>query len=249
MTRGRHFVIHLFGCGSAALRYYQPKSNRVALFESSASRISTNQRSKKLLPGIEQSLVYVNPQRARSNLWMLQDSDLTRVNNDEWFGTIQDGLRDTMIHEATHQVAFNTGLHSRIGDNPHWVVEGLATVFEAPGVRQRNTTGKRSPMSRINRGRFVRFQNYSQRRREAKSLESFIAGDKLYRRSKLDFYSQAWALSFYLLETRSSQYAGYLKISQLATRSSRISRRSVSPISGPPSATTSTHWRRASCDT
>ena len=149
-------------------------------------------------------------------MWMPQNSEPTGFGRDRWFGTIQAGLRDTMIHEATHQAAFNTGLHSRIGDNPHWVVEGLATVFEAPGIRQRNTTGKASRMSRINRGRFVRFRNYMQHRRAAESLKSFIAGDTLYRRSKLDFYGQAWALSFYLLETRSSRYAGYLK--QIAAR-------------------------------
>ncbi len=41
---------------------------------------------------------------------------------------------ETVIHEATHQMAFNTGVHSRYCPPPTWVVEGLATVFEAPGV-------------------------------------------------------------------------------------------------------------------
>src|SRR5688572_6704945 len=43
---------------------------------------------------------------------------------------------DTIIHEAAHQSAFNTGVHTRFGDSPRWVVEGLGTMFEAPGVWQ-----------------------------------------------------------------------------------------------------------------
>jgi hypothetical protein len=44
-------------------------------------------------------------------------------------------LDGTIIHEAVHQVAFNLGLHRRIGDNPLWVVEGLATTFEPENFR------------------------------------------------------------------------------------------------------------------
>lgn len=41
---------------------------------------------------------------------------------------------DTIIHEATHQMAFNAGMHNRFGQSPAWVCEGLATMFEARGV-------------------------------------------------------------------------------------------------------------------
>ena len=45
---------------------------------------------------------------------------------------------DTVIHEATHQVAFNLGIHSRMNADPKWVVEGLATVFEREAARLSN---------------------------------------------------------------------------------------------------------------
>ena len=43
----------------------------------------------------------------------------------------------TIIHEATHQTAFNTGLHDRLAVPPRWLVEGLGTLFErlASGTR------------------------------------------------------------------------------------------------------------------
>jgi len=36
----------------------------------------------------------------------------------------------TMVHEAVHQLAFNTGLQVRLADNPVWFSEGLALYFE-----------------------------------------------------------------------------------------------------------------------
>ncbi|HUG90769.1 MAG TPA: DUF1570 domain-containing protein [Planctomycetaceae bacterium] len=123
--------------------------------------------------------------------------------------TITAGLRDTIIHEATHQVAFNTGLHTRIGENPKWIVEGLATVFEAPGIR--DPGGQQTVASRLNRERFVWFMNYAQKRRPKKSLAAFIESDKAFDAAALDGYSQGWALTFFLLETRPGKYARYLR--------------------------------------
>jgi len=123
--------------------------------------------------------------------------------------TIDASLRDTIIHEAMHQFAFNIDLHSRIGDNPKWVVEGLATVLEVPGIR--NKINNRSIASRINRDRFIWFQNYVKTRRPEESLATFLRSDGMFNSAVLDAYSQAWALSFYLIETRPRRYIEYLK--------------------------------------
>ena len=125
--------------------------------------------------------------------------------------SIQAGLKATLIHEATHQVAFNFGLHHRIGDNPRWVVEGLATLFEAPGIRNSNgTKGKVSKRSRLNLERYLRFQNYAQSRRIRGSLRSFVESDRAFS-SVLDAYAEAWALTFFLAETRPRAYESFLK--------------------------------------
>lgn len=120
-----------------------------------------------------------------------------------------DDVDDTVIHEGTHQVAFNTGVHSRIGAQPLWLVEGLATLFEADGIRRRETAAEIG--DRVNSARLDWFRDYRQRRRPAKSLESFVRDDGLFKKSALDAYSQAWALTFYLAETRPVEFARYLK--------------------------------------
>ena len=47
------------------------------------------------------------------------------------------GLVATVVHEATHQMAFNCGLHARLAPVPVWVSEGIATYFETPDLRSR----------------------------------------------------------------------------------------------------------------
>lgn len=122
---------------------------------------------------------------------------------------VEADLYNTIVHETTHQVAFNTGLHSRIAETPKWVIEGLATMFEAPGIRDSQKNA--SPKLRINRGRYVWFANYMKSRRQPHSLETFVSTDDLYGSATLDAYAEGWALTFFLAETRHGSYARYLK--------------------------------------
>lgn len=131
-------------------------------------------------------------------------------------------LDDTVIHEAFHQVAFNLGLHRRIGENPLWLVEGLATVFEPENFR--HPLPATPTKAKINRERYLRFQNYAAQRRPAKSLEDFVRADDLFQTGTLDAYAQAWSLTFFLLETRQAQFSDYLR---------RIAARSASETYGP----------------
>ena len=48
----------------------------------------------------------------------------------------------TLVHEATHQLAFNAGLHVRLSPTPVWLSEGIATYFETPDLT--NSRGWRS---------------------------------------------------------------------------------------------------------
>lgn len=121
---------------------------------------------------------------------------------------LRNQIAATIVHEVTHQVAFNTGLHDRFAQNPLWVVEGLAMLFEAPGVW--NPRDHPNPASRLNRERLDHFRRYAAGRRKAGSLKSFLTSDDPFRTPTLDAYSEAWALTYFLVETRSARYADYL---------------------------------------
>lgn len=166
--------------------YYLRTSNRVALYDDRRSATGRVSRSLQPTPCHKSTPV-------RSDVMPSVSAD----------------LQQTIIHEATHQVAFNLGLHSRIGSNPKWVVEGLATMFEAPGIRERSGN---VPMSaKLNHNRFVWFTNYRQSRRKTSSLKAFVSSDSAFNTATLDAYSEAWALSLFLMETRASAYAKYLR--------------------------------------
>ena len=115
---------------------------------------------------------------------------------------------DTIIHEATHQTAFNVGVHRRFIAMPRWVGEGLATMFEARGVW--NAQYDRTRDDRINRGRLLDFRDYVATRRKPDSLSLLLTTDNTFRTDGAAAYAEAWALSFYLCETQPRLYAQYL---------------------------------------
>lgn len=114
----------------------------------------------------------------------------------------------TIIHEATHQMAFNTGIHRRFADTPRWLAEGLATMFEAPGVW--NAQYDRTQSDRINRGRLNGFREYVKTRRSPGSLASLLTSDTPFQSDIDGSYAEAWALSFYLCETQPRAYSEFL---------------------------------------
>jgi hypothetical protein len=112
------------------------------------------------------------------------------------------------IHEATHQMAFNTGIHSRYAPPPKWVAEGLATLFEAPGVY--DSRAFPDLCQRINRGRYQNFIRDVAPQHRTELLLDIVASDKLFRSAPAQAYAEAWALTFYLVETRPAKYFDYL---------------------------------------
>lgn len=189
--------------------YYLRTSNRVALYDRGEEETAASREQAPSMPSRSGFAMFEKRETAPRLLAVEPMGDRGFCGNLGFAAAVESTLEGTIIHEATHQLAFNTGLHSRIGENPQWVVEGLATVFEAPGIR--DSSPRLSPSTRLNRERFVWFGNYAGNRRERKSLASFIESDELFQSATLDAYSQAWALTFYLLETRPRKYAKYLK--------------------------------------
>jgi hypothetical protein len=97
-----------------------------------------------------------------------------------------------------------------MGDGPRWVSEGLAMLFEEDS--RRDDSGTRDPSERVHRARYVWYMNYRQARRPKYALEDFLRSDGSFEQAGLDAYSEAWALSFYLIETRRADYSRYLQL-------------------------------------
>jgi len=115
----------------------------------------------------------------------------------------------TIVHEATHQIAFNCGLQARYADIPLWVSEGIAVYFETPDLS--SSRGWRN-IGGVNHARLQRFRNYLPRR-PADSLKTLIIDDSRFRDAQqaLDAYAEAWAWHYFLIRQRSKEYQDYMQ--------------------------------------
>jgi hypothetical protein len=116
----------------------------------------------------------------------------------------------TIIHEATHQLAFNTGMHQRYADIPLWLSEGMAMYFETPDL---SSTRGWQTIGAVSTGRLRRFQEYIAAGRPADSLASLVTGNDRFRDPKqaAETYAESWTLNHLLLQRHQAKYVKYLK--------------------------------------
>ncbi|MDB5390169.1 MAG: hypothetical protein JWM11_5815 [Planctomycetaceae bacterium] len=114
----------------------------------------------------------------------------------------------TMVHEATHQIAFNCGLHTRLADNPRWLTEGMATYFETPDLKSK--TGWKTA-GQVHKTYLKRFKEFAKRRGED-SLKQLISKDERLTTAELagDAYAESWALTYFLIRKKPQEYVKYL---------------------------------------
>ena len=115
----------------------------------------------------------------------------------------------TIIHEATHQLAYNSGLQQRFADVPIWFSEGMAVYFETPDL---STVKGWRTIGEINRLRLSRYREHlPQKPRDSLSTLAINNERFLRPRDSLDAYAEAWALTHYLLKAKPQAYVAYLQ--------------------------------------
>lgn len=156
----------------------------------------------------------------RSNrLIVYQQKFLGRSSSDNWASTM-----DTVVHEATHQTASNTGVHSRAGKNPRWVTEGLATMFEAKGIN--NYFEYPEFKTRINWERLRDLRKLYEEGRVKGTIEELVLSDRIFQTDPQRAYAVAWVLSLYLAERNAHRYVQYLEMLQADPLRSSLTARS-----------------------
>ena len=115
----------------------------------------------------------------------------------------------TIVHEATHQIAFNSGLQRRFADIPFWVSEGIAIYFETPDLG--SSKGWRN-IGGINRVNLINFRK-SLRDRPADALTRLLSDDQRFRdpAQAASAYAEAWALNYFLLRKYEKRYVAYVQ--------------------------------------
>lgn len=110
------------------------------------------------------------------------------------------------VHEAAHQVSFNSGLQRRGRAYPLWVNEGIATSFETT-----HPAGGFGP-THDNPGR-RRALNKARARRELIPWDKFVglAGVPEGETARQAAYAQSWALWHVMANTRAAKLRDYMK--------------------------------------
>ncbi|HEY3244070.1 MAG TPA: DUF1570 domain-containing protein, partial [Phycisphaerae bacterium] len=129
-------------------------------------------------------------------------------------------------HEAAHQILYNLGVHVIGGQNPNWLTEGLACLFETPpgnagagavALNQLRLRDFRDACQKQNNG--ARLTDEQVRRAmntgEFAPLRELVGDVRMLldqeNRSLIYRYAQAWSLVCYLQRARRAEFADYLR--------------------------------------
>lgn len=116
----------------------------------------------------------------------------------------------TIVHEATHQIAFNRGLFHRTGPMALWAVEGLSLVFETPnGKASQGGWGYRGTF-RTNERQLRLFNEFASRTAQKDPLRELVREEK-FMADPQGSYALSWALFYYLYKKRPKELAAYIK--------------------------------------
>jgi hypothetical protein len=162
--------------------YYSLQSNRIAMYDLTGTRGLQNGR-QQLTTSAQINNLLMRPEAYR--------------------------MVATIVHEATHQLAYNCGLHTRMADIPQWISEGLAVYFETPDLR--SSRGWRN-IGGVHHHRLGQFRQYLADR-PPDSLTTLIQDNTRFvsLKTATDAYAEAWALNYYLIRNHSEAYTRYMQ--------------------------------------
>lgn len=114
----------------------------------------------------------------------------------------------TIVHEAVHQLAFNTGLQVRMADNPVWFSEGLATYFEQVAVKSPQLWSKPGLVNARHHAEFVRTATGAL----SIPLETLLGSEDTFLDSTTvaTAYAESWALVYYLHKDHREKLGVYM---------------------------------------
>ena len=150
----------------------------------------------------------------RENQMLLMD--LTRDRSIRSVSAIRKRLSEqplhvaTIVHEAVHQLAFNSGLQVRMADNPVWLSEGLALHFEQVIPRSTSLWTRPGLVNARHHPEFIRSVENATTRI---SFNSLTQTDKSFTDSATvaTAYAESWALTTYLLRQQKSGMGRFLQ--------------------------------------
>lgn len=116
----------------------------------------------------------------------------------------------TVVHEAVHQLAFNSGLQVRMADNPLWISEGLAMYFETASSRSSLLWNRPGLVNPRHQPAFMKLVEANQ---VSGGMNTLIESDSAFLNAAEmpAAYAKAWALTHYLVRDEKSGMQKFLR--------------------------------------
>lgn len=139
---------------------------------------------------------------------------ISAISGDRSFRTNSDVIRElkkrprqveTIVHEAVHQLSYNTGVQVRYADNPTWLSEGLAVYFETASGRGSLIWSRPGEPNRIH---LPGFRNAATGDRLRLPLANLLAVDAAFQSPEqlADAYAESWAVTSYLIRNQRNAF-------------------------------------------
>ena len=116
----------------------------------------------------------------------------------------------TVVHEAVHQLAFNSGLQVRMADNPLWISEGLAMYFETTSSRSSLLWNRPGLVNPRHQPAFMKLVEVNQ---VSGGMNTLIESDSAFLNAAEmpAAYAKAWALTHYLVREEKTGMQQFLR--------------------------------------
>ena len=187
-----------------ALGYWSPTNNISVFFDHGSTE------EFKLLTGLAKELARDGKEAVRAKA--SNAKDVVRLANAlEIIVQVRQEGEDIKVvsHEATHQMAGNTGLFPRRIFTPRWVHEGLAAYFECPSDAEWSGIGAVNPQ---------RLEDYKLIHSLGSKFSSidYVVGDAIFKRNNdpgLQYmaYGQAWAMTHFMMSEHFPEFIAFYR--------------------------------------
>lgn len=196
-----HYVSLLDPALKMASGFWSPKNNVAVYFDQGTT--DGHQNIRKLADQINKKRDDLIRKRVKGGRDIIQFANtldrLVEITREQSDVTV-------VSHEATHQLAGNTGLIPRGTLSMRWAHEGLASFFETPEGAGWGGIGA------VNKDR-LKWYNALRKDKKHSNIR-FIVSDTIFdaaqsQGAQLHAYGQAWALTHFLMETRFPKLVEY----------------------------------------
>jgi hypothetical protein len=189
------FSIRLDPSLKSAAGYWSPDSNLAVFF--AQGTYPSLEKLKKLSNDLEKDKSEAERMGIKNRGDLVRIADTIKL---LILVTIENEDLEVVTHEATHQIAGNSGLFPRELRIPRFVQEGMAAYFESPNDATWSGVGA------VNKVRLEYYRALADRFNDRKySNIDFVVSDQIYTRAGdhntiLHAYGQAWAFTHFLME-------------------------------------------------